>query len=85
MDNKVLDFLADISFPLYLIHSMIGYVIISILMDRGIPYTSAWIICLGLAIPIALGIHRYIEAPVNKFGKKVSGFRGMTASTNAAS
>jgi len=74
-DNKILDFVADISFPLYLIHSMIGYVSMPILIDKGIPYTFAWMISLGLAVLIAFLVHRYVEVPVNAFGKKVSDFR----------
>ena len=74
-DNKILDFLADISFPLYLIHSMIGYVTMPILIDKGISYTFAWMISLGLAVLVAFLVHRYVEVPVNAFGKKVSDFR----------
>lgn len=74
-DNKILDFVADISFPLYLIHSMIGYVIMPILIDKGIAYTFAWMISLGLTVLAAFLVHRYVEVPVNTFGKKVSDFR----------
>jgi peptidoglycan/LPS O-acetylase OafA/YrhL len=75
-DNKVLDFLADISFPLYLIHSMIGYVTMPILIDKGISFTFAWMISLGLTILVAFVVHKYVEIPVNDFGKKVSNLRG---------
>jgi peptidoglycan/LPS O-acetylase OafA/YrhL len=68
-DNKLLDFLADISFPLYLVHSMIGYVGMPILIDQGVPYTPAWMISLGLAVLVAFLVHRYIELPANAFGK----------------
>lgn len=74
-DNKILDFLADISFPLYLVHSMIGYVAMPILIDKGISYTFAWMISVGLAVLVAFLVHRYVEVPVNAFGKKVSDFR----------
>jgi len=74
-DNKVIDFVADVSFPLYLVHSTIGYVTMPILIDRGIPYTFAWMICLGLALCVAFLVHRYVELPVNAFGKTVTNFR----------
>lgn len=84
-DNKVLDFLADISFPLYLVHSMIGYVTMTVLIDKGIPFTLAWMISLSLAILIAFGVHRYIEVPVNDFGKKLSDFRSKVVDVNMIS
>ena len=74
-DSKILDFLADISFPLYLVHSMIGYVIMPILIDQGIPYTFAWVISLGLTLLVAFLVHKFVETPVNDFGKKVSNLR----------
>ena len=74
-DSRVLDFLADISFPLYLIHSMIGYVTMPILIDQGIPYTFAWVISLGLTLLVAFLVHKFVETPVNDFGKRVSNLR----------
>lgn len=71
-ENRVIDFLADISFPLYLVHSMIGYVAMPILISRGITFTFAWMISLGLTILVAFLVHRYVEIPANNFGKKLS-------------
>jgi peptidoglycan/LPS O-acetylase OafA/YrhL len=77
--NKVLDFLADISFPLYLVHSTIGYVAMPILIDKGMSYTFAWMIGVGLSVLAAFLVHRYVEVPINAFGKKVSNFRRSVA------
>jgi peptidoglycan/LPS O-acetylase OafA/YrhL len=74
-DNKIIDFVADISFPLYLVHSTIGYVTMPILIDKGIPYTLAWMLCLGLALFVAFIVHRYVEVPVNALGKRITNFR----------
>ncbi|HEY4143761.1 acyltransferase [Pinirhizobacter sp.] len=71
-DSRVLDFVADISFPLYLLHSTIGYVVMPILIDHRVSFTFAWMICLGLTLLVASGVHQYIEVPVNAFGKKIS-------------
>lgn len=71
-DNRCLDFIADISFPLYLVHSMIGYVVMPILIDKGASYTIAWTVSLSVAVLIASAIHKYIEIPFNELGKKVS-------------
>ena len=70
--NRVIDFLADISFPLYLVHSMIGYVAMSILISTGMAFTLAWMISLGVAVLVAFLVHRYVEVPVNNFGKRLS-------------
>lgn len=72
-NNRILDFLADISFPLYLVHSMIGYVTMPILIDRGMPYSLAWVVCAGLAVLVACLVHVYVELPANAFGRRVSG------------
>jgi peptidoglycan/LPS O-acetylase OafA/YrhL len=74
-NNKVLDFLADISFPLYLVHSMIGYVTMPILINEGISFTFAWMISLGLTLLVAYLVHKCVELPVNAFGKKISNLR----------
>jgi peptidoglycan/LPS O-acetylase OafA/YrhL len=71
-ENRILDFLADISFPLYLVHSMIGYVTMPILIDRGLPYGMAWPTSVGLAVLVAWLVHRHVELPVNAFGKKLT-------------
>jgi peptidoglycan/LPS O-acetylase OafA/YrhL len=71
-ENRVIDFLADISFPLYLVHSMIGYVAMPILISKGISFTFAWMISLGVTVLVAFFVHRYVEVPVNNFGKKLS-------------
>jgi peptidoglycan/LPS O-acetylase OafA/YrhL len=74
-NNRILDFLADISFPLYLVHSMIGYVSMPILINEGISYTFAWMISLALTLLVAFFVHKYVELPVNAFGKKISNLR----------
>lgn len=77
--NRILDFLADISFPLYLVHSMIGYVAMPILISKGISFTFAWMISLGVTIFVAFLVHRHVEIPVNNFGKKLSSLKGSGA------
>lgn len=75
-DNRVLDFVADISFPLYLLHSTVGYVLMAILIDHGVSFTLAWVISLSLVLLVAFGVHKCVEIPVNAFGKKVSNLAG---------
>lgn len=70
--NRVIDFLADISFPLYLVHSMIGYVAMPILISQGVSFTFAWMISLAVSVLVATFVHRYVEMPVNEVGKKLT-------------
>jgi peptidoglycan/LPS O-acetylase OafA/YrhL len=74
-ENRIMDFLANISFPLYLVHSMIGYVAMPILIDQGVSFTFAWMISLCMTVLVAFLVHRYVEVPVNNFGKKVSSLK----------
>lgn len=67
-EHRVVDFLAGISFPLYLVHSTVGYVAMPILIDQGLPYTFAWMASLSLAVAVALLVHVYVERPANAFG-----------------
>jgi peptidoglycan/LPS O-acetylase OafA/YrhL len=83
-DNMILDFLADISFPLYLVHSTIGYVAMPILIDQKISYTFAWMISLCGSVLVASAVHKYIEIPLNEFGKKLSNIRNAIPSSLVA-
>lgn len=71
-NNVVLDYMAKISYPLYLIHGVAGYVTISILYQEGCGYVLSIIAALSLSLLMASAIHRYVECPVNKFGKRLT-------------
>lgn len=63
---KVLCWIAAISYPLYLIHEMIGFTIMRHLsLHVG---TQAWSLAIPIIVALVLAwlIHRYIEAPRNK-------------------
>ncbi len=68
-NNVIIDFLADISFPLYLVHSMIGYVLMSIMIDIGFNFILSCISSLLASIFISYFIHKIIEMPSNEIGK----------------
>ena len=70
--NRVLDFLADISYPLYLVHSMIGYTLMSILMDQRYSFWVASNVSLLCSIVVSALIHKYVELPSNAWGKTLS-------------
>lgn len=77
--NKVTNFLADISYPLYVIHGVAGYVVLRIMLDRGVRVWLALCIVTSMAFLLAWLIHLSIEQPSRVLGKKIGG--KLTSST----
>jgi peptidoglycan/LPS O-acetylase OafA/YrhL len=65
-------FLADISYSLYVIHPLVGYVTMRLLMAAGLPYFPAFAVALALVIGIAWMMHLYVEVPMIALGKRLS-------------
>ena len=72
--NRLLNFLADISYPLYVIHGIAGYVLMRTLQEFGVPPHGIIAITTAAAFFTAWVIHRYIERPSQKWGKQLSGY-----------
>lgn len=70
--NRVTDFFAAISFPLYAIHAILGWAILRILWDRGVPAIPSLAITSGLAIVLAWLLHAAIEKPFHRAGQRLS-------------
>lgn len=56
-------FLADISYPLYIVHPLLGYVVMRLLMAAGAPYLAALPAAVALVVFAACILHRYVETP----------------------
>ena len=69
---KWLDRMADVSYPMYAMHSLIGYTFIRILMHFGITFFVAAAIALVLVYGIALFIHHFVEKPSTEYGKRLA-------------
>lgn len=69
---KWLDRMADVSYPMYAMHSLIGYTFIKILMHFGITFFVAAAITLVLVYGIALFIHHFVEKPSTEYGKRLA-------------
>ncbi|MFJ3484661.1 acyltransferase family protein [Pseudomonas sp. NPDC090202] len=66
---RPLDFLADISYPLYILHSLIGYSVMRVLFDRGLdPWWVAAVTALVILLAATL-IHVLVERPTIALGK----------------
>lgn len=66
---RVLDFLDRISFSLYLSHGVLGYFVLSILLDNGFNKTLSCFITLFMTILVSYFLNKYIEGSINKFVK----------------
>lgn len=71
--RRLLDFFADISYPLYVLHSLVGYVAIRWLMAHGAGSVAATLLALALAIGLAWAIHRTVELPTAALGRHLGG------------
>jgi peptidoglycan/LPS O-acetylase OafA/YrhL len=75
--SKTLDRLSNISYPLYLIHGINGYIILrAVLLWTG-SYTLALGTALAVSFALATAIHRWVEIPSNRAGRRLA-LRGRT-------
>ena len=63
---KFFEFIALLSYPLYLLHQMIGFTIIKSLKNIGLTGEMWIVIPIAISILMAYLIHRYIEIPTSK-------------------
>jgi peptidoglycan/LPS O-acetylase OafA/YrhL len=70
-ESRILDFFADISYPLYLLHSLIGYAVIRFLMAHGWRFTPAMGGAFLLVVALAYLVHVVIEVPSVRLGRRI--------------
>lgn len=71
IDLKSVDFFANISYPLYLTHSIIGYILLQIALLNHVPYFLALSGVFIITTLLAYFVHFLIEVPSNNYGKKI--------------
>jgi len=69
---KLLDFFADISYPLYCVHSLFGYCLMKVLIDCGMRYGFAVLCTLAAAVALAWLLHKLVEQPTNRLGRRLA-------------
>jgi len=67
--NPIVNFLADISYPLYAVHAVSGFLIMEVLLARGWNTGAAAGTALAAAITLAAVIHWTVELPTTWLGK----------------
>ena len=64
LDHKVLVWLGGISYPLYLIHQHLGYVVIFHLVEWGVDPNLAVLMAIALALWAGWAVSRHVERPL---------------------
>lgn len=64
--SRVLVFLGEISYALYLIHEFIGYSIILQLMGQGVPRMVATAVAAGTAFALAIALTYLVDKPLRR-------------------
>lgn len=72
-----LDFMAKISYSVYVLHSIIGYLSLRILLDKGFTFPVSGLITLIFVLCLSYALHRLVEVPTMHMGKKL--FKSKTA------
>lgn len=70
--NRIFDFLADISYPLYVIHGVAGYVALRIMLDMGFKAWSSLLLVTAACLFLSWLLHLLIEGPSQKLGKRLA-------------
>jgi peptidoglycan/LPS O-acetylase OafA/YrhL len=61
--NRVFDFLADISYPLYVVHGVAGFAAMRVLLDNGVPPFATQLLVSAACLFVAWPLHKSVEAP----------------------
>ena len=70
--TRIGDFFADISYPLYLVHSLIGYSIMQLLVARHVDPIAALVAAFAVVVLLALALHATVETHSQAFGKMLA-------------
>lgn len=69
--HRAIDGLASLSFPLYLLHGVNGYLLIHWLQTQGVSYYAALLIAAAAIVPLAIVMHHLVEMPSMRMGRRV--------------
>jgi peptidoglycan/LPS O-acetylase OafA/YrhL len=73
--SRPVNFLANISYPLYVVHQVVGFVLLRIFYRlHPVPVLNAFE-ALACVLVLAYGLHRVVELPSNDLGKRVARWR----------
>ncbi len=70
--TRITRFLSDISYPLYVVHGVAGYVALHALMRLHVNADLAILLAVIAAVAVAYAIHVLVEAPTHRRGQQVA-------------
>lgn len=69
--NPLFDFLADVSYPLYVIHAISGFMVLRILANLGLPAWLTMIVTISGCLFVSWILHVLVEHPTQMLGKQL--------------
>ena len=79
--SKAVDRLAEISYPLYLLHTIVGWVMLSAITRATDQFYLALLITFPTVFALAVAVHHVVEKPSMELGRRIAGrprFRRVT-------
>ena len=71
--TSLFDFFADISYPLYLVHSLVGFSVMSyLILAWRVPYAISAVVAFGLVVLIAWVLHISVESASIAAGRRLA-------------
>ena len=80
--NPVSDFFASISYPLYVVHGIMGYAILLASSWAGLRPIWALLTATATAVVVALVLHTVVELPAQRLGRSLAGRLASTEARN---
>jgi peptidoglycan/LPS O-acetylase OafA/YrhL len=68
--------LAEISYPLYVVHGILGYSLIAALLTIGFGRAAAIAVAIAVALAMAVVIHMMVERPTRALGRSLAAAAG---------
>lgn len=70
--NRIFEFLADISYPLYVIHGVAGYIALRIMLEMGFKAWVSLFVVTAICLMSSWLLHIFVETPSQKLGKRIA-------------
>jgi peptidoglycan/LPS O-acetylase OafA/YrhL len=71
-NRTALRVVADVSYPLYIIHMAAGFLLMRLLYGTGLPIWAIIAIAAGSAISVSWVLHRLVELPTRRIGQSLA-------------
>lgn len=69
--DRPLTYVADVSYPLYVVHGVIGYSVMMAALDARLPPALAPLLGFAVVLALAALLHRLVEEPCRSIGRRL--------------